>query len=89
MDNRKIDPKTLDFDSHSSVNVTDMYEHTVAPQLQLLGIHEVCRRLGIGRTALYEIIKNKQIRTVSIGKRRLVPVQALRDFITRLENYHD
>lgn len=41
--------------------------------------------LGIGRTLMFELVKNGDIATVSIGRRRLVPVQALRDFAQRLQ----
>jgi excisionase family DNA binding protein len=44
-------------------------------------IPEVCRRLGIGRTLLYEIIKSGQIRTIKIGNRTLVPESELRRFV--------
>jgi excisionase family DNA binding protein len=44
-------------------------------------IPDVCRRLGIGRTLLYEIIKSGQIRTIKIGNRTLVPESELCRFV--------
>ena len=40
-------------------------------------IPEAAKILGIGRTAAYEAARTGQIPTISIGKRRLVPVAAL------------
>ena len=38
---------------------------------------EAGHRLGIGRAATYEAARNKQIPTIRIGRRILVPVAAL------------
>ena len=45
-------------------------------------IPDVCRRLGIGRTLLYKIIKSGQIHTIKIGNRTLVPESELRRFVS-------
>jgi excisionase family DNA binding protein len=44
---------------------------------------EACQLIGIGRTRLYEIINDGELRTIRIGKRRLVPVAEIRDFVAR------
>jgi excisionase family DNA binding protein len=36
-------------------------------------VNEFCRRIGIGRTTLYAMMKDGQIKTVLIGGRRVVP----------------
>ncbi len=36
-------------------------------------VDDFCRKIGIGRTTFYELIKEKKIKTVIIGGRRLVP----------------
>jgi len=53
--------------------------------MRLISIPEACKRLGIGHWAVYQQIKNKALKTVKIGKRRLVSVSALNAFITALE----
>jgi excisionase family DNA binding protein len=41
--------------------------------------------MGIGRSLLYEMIMGGQIRSVSIGRARRVPVTAIQEFVERLE----
>jgi excisionase family DNA binding protein len=53
--------------------------------MQLIGIPEACKRLGIGHWSVYQQINKKALRTVKIGKRRLVSVKALNDFIASRE----
>jgi excisionase family DNA binding protein len=53
--------------------------------MRLISIPEACKRLGIGHWSVYQQINKKALRTVKIGKRRLVSVRALNDFITSLE----
>jgi excisionase family DNA binding protein len=36
-------------------------------------VNAFCRAIGLGRTKIYQLIKQGQIRTVRIGGRRLVP----------------
>jgi excisionase family DNA binding protein len=48
---------------------------------RLLGIPDAAAALGIGRSMLYEEIARGRIRTVLIGRRRLVPSGAVRDYI--------
>lgn len=50
----------------------------------LLTTTEAARRLGIGRSTLYDLIRSRRLRTVKIGSRRLVPVDALPDVIALL-----
>jgi excisionase family DNA binding protein len=40
---------------------------------------------GIGRSTFYGLIGSGQLRSVKIGKRRLVPEQAIREYIAQLE----
>lgn len=49
-------------------------------------IPDACRRLGIGRTVLYELIKSGEVRTIKIGTRTLIPEAELQKVISsRLE----
>ncbi len=63
---------------------------------KLLSIPDAARRLGIGRTRMYELIRTGEIPTVTIGSRerqdgsaiagrRLVPVEALDAYADALE----
>ena len=54
-------------------------------ELRLLSIPEACKRLGIGHWAMYQQIHRKALKTVKIGKRRLVSTRALEDFINSME----
>jgi excisionase family DNA binding protein len=53
--------------------------------MQLLSISEVCQGLGIGHWAVYQQINNRALKTVKIGKRRLVSVEFLQNFIKSME----
>jgi len=55
--------------------------------LQLLSVKEACERLGIGHWAVYQLIHQHKLKTVKIGKRRLVSNRALEDFIASQEQY--
>ncbi|WML61905.1 excisionase family DNA-binding protein [Rhodococcus sp. AH-ZY2] len=43
-------------------------------------------RLGIGRSKIFELIASGELRSVKIGRTRLVPESALTEFIAKLEN---
>lgn len=45
-------------------------------------IPDACRRLGVGRSSLYELIKSGDLRTIKIGTRTLVPESELQRIIT-------
>ena len=51
---------------------------------RLLAIKQAIYELGISRTALYELIEDGRLKTVKIGRRRLVPIEAIEEFIAGL-----
>ena len=53
--------------------------------MRLISIPEACKRLGIGHWLVYEQIHRKALKTVKIGKRRLVSIKALNEFIASME----
>ncbi|MEX5713694.1 helix-turn-helix domain-containing protein [Parafrankia sp. FMc6] len=55
----------------------------------LLTTNEAAETLGIGRSTLYDLIRSGKLRTVKIGRRRLVPVAALTDVIKTLTDESD
>jgi excisionase family DNA binding protein len=51
---------------------------------RLFAIKQAIFELGIGRTAIYELIKNGKLKTVMLGRRRLVPLESIEEFIASL-----
>ncbi|MHC0432761.1 helix-turn-helix domain-containing protein [Streptomyces sp. O3] len=48
-----------------------------------LTVAEAARRLGVGRTKLYEYISSGEIRSVKIGSLRRIPAEAVGEFLAR------
>ena len=46
------------------------------------------RLAGIGRTTLYEALSSGALRSLKIGKRRLITIEALKDWLTVAEQAH-
>ena len=44
-------------------------------------VNEACRRLGIGRVKLYELIGSGQLRGFKVGNKRLIPESELQRFV--------
>lgn len=57
---------------------------TSSPEKLLLTTSEAAERLGIGRTTLYELIRAGKLRTIKIGRRRLIPATAIPKMIATL-----
>lgn len=55
---------------------------TVEPLLY--EVDEAARALRLSRTRIYELIRSKRLRTVKLGRRRLVPVAALTEYVASL-----
>jgi excisionase family DNA binding protein len=54
----------------------------------LLSVEEAAERLDIGRSTFYALIRNRQIRTIHVGRLRKVPVESLREFVDRQRAQH-
>ena len=53
---------------------------------ELLTVPQVMARLQLGRTAVYDLIRTRQLPSITLGRARRIPTHALTDFIhTRLE----
>lgn len=50
---------------------------------QLLDVLGAARQLGLGRTVCYRLIDSGQLRSMKVGRRRLVPQSAVDAFIAR------
>jgi excisionase family DNA binding protein len=48
-------------------------------------IEDVMDRLGIGRSTVFGLLASRELRSVKIGRRRLVPEQAIIDFVAKLD----
>ncbi|MFF1306553.1 helix-turn-helix domain-containing protein [Streptomyces sp. NPDC058307] len=53
------------------------------PTLVGLTVEEAARRLGIGRTKMYEYVSSGEIRSVKIGSLRRIPAEAVGEFLAR------
>lgn len=58
-----------------------IHESRVVPLLY--NVDEAAEALRMSRGLVYELIRSGQIRTLKQGRRRLVPVSALTDYIER------
>lgn len=47
----------------------------------LLTVTEAARRLGIGRTLLYELMLRGEVMSVKVGRSRRVPVWSVEQFV--------
>ncbi len=50
----------------------------------VLTIEEAAKRLGIGRTTMYALIAAGEIKSVTIGRLRRIPTEALHDYVREL-----
>lgn len=53
-------------------------------QPRLLSVEAAAEALGIGRTQVYYLIRGGHLASVKIGKRRLIPADALSTYIDAL-----
>jgi excisionase family DNA binding protein len=60
-----------------------MSETAIAPVLYR--VDEAAEALRLSRSVVYELIRSGRLRTVKEGRRRLVPVSALAEYVALLE----
>ena len=53
-------------------------------EAKLVSVEEAARTLSIGRSLLFEMLSAGTIRSVKVGRRRLVPVSALDEYVREL-----
>ncbi|MFG2982986.1 helix-turn-helix domain-containing protein [Streptomyces sp. NPDC048258] len=58
------------------------------PTLVLLTVEEAARRLRVGRTTCFRLIRTGALESVTIGGLRRVPVDAPAAYVTRLRTAH-
>ena len=49
---------------------------------ELLTVPEVMARLKLGRSTVYDLIRSRRLTSITVGRARRIPVDAVRDFIT-------
>jgi excisionase family DNA binding protein len=54
----------------------------------LLPISEAHWQVGLGRSKFYQYVASGEIETIKVGRRTLVPQDALREFVARLRAGH-
>ncbi|MER5465969.1 excisionase family DNA-binding protein [Streptomyces sp. NPDC002668] len=54
------------------------------PTLVLLTVEEAARRLRIGRTTCFKLVSSGQIESVTVGRLRRVPPDALPAYVAKL-----
>ncbi len=59
-------------------------DHQGGTDETLLTVPEACERLRISRWSFYQLLRKRQIQTVKIGTRRLVPASSLTLLIAEL-----
>ncbi|MFE7584346.1 helix-turn-helix domain-containing protein [Streptomyces gardneri] len=49
---------------------------------ELLTVPEVMARLKLGRSTVYDLIRSRRLTSITVGRARRIPADAVRDFIT-------
>lgn len=49
----------------------------------LIGMPEAAQRMGLGLSTLKALVHRNEIRSITVGKRRLIPVAALEEYVAR------
>ncbi|MGW5611643.1 helix-turn-helix domain-containing protein [Streptomyces sp. NPDC003753] len=53
---------------------------------ELLTVPQVMARLQLGRSTVYDLLRTRQLASITLGRARRIPAHALTDFIrTRLD----
>lgn len=55
-------------------------------QARLRAIPGVMEDLCVGRSKVFELIESGELRSIKIGRRRLVPTSAIAEYIDKLES---
>ncbi|MFF7635612.1 helix-turn-helix domain-containing protein [Kitasatospora sp. NPDC008050] len=59
------------------------------PTLIALTVEEAARRLGVGRTTMYALVASGEVPSVTIGRLRRIPAQALGEYVAALAQTAD
>ncbi|MFE3995814.1 helix-turn-helix domain-containing protein [Streptomyces goshikiensis] len=64
----------------TSYQPTAPHQAPNTPQ-ELLTVPQVMARLQLGRSAVYDLLRTKQLVSITLGRARRIPTRALTDFI--------
>lgn len=57
----------------------------VAPDMKVLvSVDEAAAMLSVGRTLVYLLVRNNELRSIKVGRTRRVVVSSLHDYVNRL-----
>lgn len=51
-----------------------------------MAMNEAARYLGIGRSKLYELVRTKEMPSIRIGRRILIPTRAIEEYLRSYAN---
>jgi excisionase family DNA binding protein len=71
------------FSNAQSVEAITM-EQTPATVPLVLTIEQAAERLGIGRSLMYALVSSGEVESVTIGRLRRIPTDALVEYVARL-----
>jgi excisionase family DNA binding protein len=60
-----------------------MPDRLSSPQY-LLDVPAAARSLGVGRTTVFQLIRDGRLESVLIGRRRLIPIASIEAYVARL-----
>lgn len=73
------------WDDEDDSSATNSYESQMRCPGVVISVPEACKMLRISRWTLYKLIHERQIGTIKIGARRLIPITAVYSLIDRLQ----
>lgn len=59
--------------------------HNSSVSRLLLTPEQAAEALGLGRSRVYELMRDRRLRSVTVGRSRRIPYTSLLDFIAHLE----
>ena len=68
----------------AQVNAAELGSHD--PALVLLTVEEAARRLRIGRTTCFRLVLSGEIESVTVGRLRRIPADALPAYVAKLRH---
>lgn len=64
----------------------DIQNEFFAEYKDVVTVYEVMKMLGLGRTAVYQIMQKGKIRTIKVGRKYVIPKQSVINFLTTGES---
>jgi excisionase family DNA binding protein len=58
--------------------------HSAHPRAQLLAVEGVMAQLSVGRSSVFQLIGRGELKSVKVGRRRLVPQTAVDEYVANL-----